>query len=292
PIWNRRYIDHVQITVAETVGVEQRGGYYDTAGAVRDMLQNHLFQLLAVTTMEPPGSFLAEHVRNERLKVLQSVRPLAGEAVARDVVRGQYTAGTSGGTAVPAYRAEPKVAPLSDTETYVGLKVLIDNWRWAEVPFYLRTGKRLPSRVTEIAIQFKQPPLALFRDTPAECVQPNWLVLRIQPREGIALQFEAKVPGPRMQLGGVTMDFCYVDHFGQSPSTGYETLLYDGMVGDATLFHRADIVEAGWELVAPILDAAGTDGVAARGYAAGTWGPPEAAALLQRDGRAWRDPVA
>jgi glucose-6-phosphate 1-dehydrogenase len=184
------------------------------------------------------------------------------------------------------------VAPHSDTETYVGLKVLIDNWRWAEVPFYLQTGKRLPARVTEIAIQFKQPPLALFRDTPAECVQPNWLVLRIQPREGISLQFEAKVPGPRVQLGAVKMDFCYVDHFGEAPSTGYETLLYDSMTGDATLFHRADIVEAGWELVAPVMAAWQADGPPVCNYAAGSWGPPEADALIARDGRAWRDPAA
>jgi glucose-6-phosphate 1-dehydrogenase len=292
PIWNRRYVDHVQICVAETVGVEQRGGYYDTAGALRDMLQNHLFQLLAVTTMEPPGSFRAEAVRNERLKVLQAVRPFTGNAVTRDVVRGQYTSGTLSGQAVPGYRSEPRVAPQSDTETYVALKVLIDTWRWADVPFYLRTGKRLPSRVTEIAIQFKQPPLALFRDTPAECVQPNWLVLRIQPREGIALQFEAKVPGPRVQLGAVKMDFCYVDHFGEAPSTGYETLLYDCMIGDATLFHRADIVEAGWALVAPVMAAWQDGGPAVRDYPAGSWGPSEADALIERDGRAWRDPVA
>lgn len=290
PIWNRRYIDHVQISVAETVGVEQRGGYYDTSGALRDMVQNHLFQLLAVTTMEPPGSFLAEPVRDERLKVLHAVRPFTEESARRDVVRGQYTAGTVAERPAPAYRAEPMVGPRSQTETYAGLKVLIDNWRWAEVPFYLRTGKRLPARVTEIAIQFKRAPLALFRDTPAECVQPNWLVLRIQPREGISLQFEAKVPGPRVQLGAVKMDFCYAEHFGESPSTGYETLLYDCMIGDATLFHRADIVEAGWELVAPVLSAWHSGRVPLGEYAAGSWGPAEAAALIERDGRAWRDP--
>jgi glucose-6-phosphate 1-dehydrogenase len=180
------------------------------------------------------------------------------------------------------------VAPHSDTETYVALKVLIDNWRWADVPFYLRTGKRLPSRVTEIAIQFKQPPLALFRETPADCVEPNWLVLRIQPREGISLQFEAKVPGPRVQLGAVQMDFSYADHFGALPSTGYETLLYDCMTGDATLFHRGDIVEVGWELVAPMLACWEAGGAPVRDYPAGSWGPPEAAGLLERDGRAWR----
>ena len=291
PIWNRRYIDHVQITVAETVGVEQRGGYYDTSGALRDMVQNHLFQLLAVTTMEPPSSFLAEPVRDERLKVLHAVRPFTEESARRDVVGGQYGAGQIAGRALPAYRTEPKVASDSQTESYVALKVLVDNWRWAEVPFYLRTGKRLPSRVTEIAIQFKRAPLALFRETPVECIQPNWLVLRIQPREGISLQFEAKVPGPRVKLGTVKMDFCYAEYFGQSPSTGYETLLYDCMVGDATLFHRADIVEAGWEIVAPVLDAWQAGAAPVSEYAAGSWGPADADALLLRDGRAWHDPL-
>jgi glucose-6-phosphate 1-dehydrogenase len=292
PIWNRRYIDHVQITVAEAVGVEQRGGYYDTSGALRDMVQNHLFQLLAVTTMEPPASFLAEPVRDERLKVLHAVRPFSEESARCNVVRGQYVAGEIEGRAVAAYRTEPRVSPDSQTESYVALKVLVDNWRWAEVPFYLRTGKRLASRVTEIAIQFKSAPLALFRDTPADCVQPNLLVLRIQPREGISLQFEAKVPGPRVQLGTVKMDFRYAEHFGQSPSTGYETLLYDCMIGDATLFHRADIVEAGWKIVAPVLNIWQAGAAPASEYAAGTWGPPEADALILRDGRGWHDPLA
>ena len=292
PIWNRRYVDHVQITVAETIGVEQRGGYYDTSGALRDMVQNHLFQLLAVTTMEPPASFLAEPVRDERLKALRAVRPFTEDCARGDVVRGQYGAGRIAGGDVPAYRTEVKVAPDSQTESYVALKVLVDNWRWAEVPFYLRTGKRQPSRVTEIAIQFKRAPLALFRETPVQCTQPNWLVLRIQPREGISLQFEAKVPGPRVQLGTVKMDFCYAEYFGQSPSTGYETLLYDCMVGDATLFHRADIVEAGWEIVAPVLNAWQAGAVPVSEYAAGSWGPADADALLLRDGRAWHDPLA
>ncbi len=292
PIWNRRYVDHVQITVAETVGVEQRGGYYDASGALRDVVQNHLFQLLAVTTMEPPASFLAEPVRDERLKVLRAVRPFSAELVRRDVVRGQYGAGEIDGRQVPAYRLEPNVAPDSQTETYVALKVLVDNWRWAEVPFYLRTGKRLPSRATEIAIQFKRAPLALFRETPLACMQPNWLVLRIQPREGIALQFEAKVPGPGVQLGTVKMDFCYAEYFGQAPSTGYETLLYDCMIGDATLFHRADIVETGWEIVAPLLNTWQTGVAPVSEYSAGSWGPADADALLLRDGRAWHDPLA
>ena len=293
PLWNRSYINHVQITVAETVGVEQRGGYYDTSGALRDMVQNHLFQLLAVTTMEPPSSFQAEPVRDERLKVLEAVRPYTAETAGRDVVRGQYGPSAHGQPPVPGYLAEPKVAPDSQTESYVALKVLIDNWRWAEVPFYLRTGKRMPTRVTEIAVQFKGAPHALFRETQMDRMHPNWLVLRIQPSEGISLQFEAKVPGPRVQLGTVKMDFSYADYFGQSPSTGYETLLYDCMIGDATLFHRADVVETGWDIVKP-LQASWEHPVAApvEPYAAGSWGPAGADALLRRDGRAWREPVA
>jgi glucose-6-phosphate 1-dehydrogenase len=293
PIWNRRYVDHVQITVAETVGVEERGGYYDRSGALRDMVQNHLFQLLAVTTLEPPSSFLAAPVLDERLKVLHAIRPFTAESARQNVVRGQYGAGQVAGRDVPAYRSEPKVAPDSPTESYVAMKVFIDNWRWADVPFYLRTGKRLPSHATEIAIQFKRAPLALFRGTPVGCMQPNLIILRIQPREGISLQFEAKVPGARMQLGTVKMDFSYADYFGQSPDTGYETLLYDCMTGDATLFNSADIVEAGWEIVAPILDAwQQPDAPPASGYAAGAWGPDAAETLLVRDGRAWHEPLA
>jgi glucose-6-phosphate 1-dehydrogenase len=292
PIWNRRYIDHVQITVAETVGVEQRGGYYDKAGALRDMVQNHLFQLLAVTAMEPPISFRAEPVRNERLKVLEAVQRFSEETARHDVVRAQYAAGEIAAKSVPAYVREPMVAAGSPTETYAALKVLVDDWRWADVPFYLRTGKRLADRVTEIAIQFRHAPLALFRETPVDCVQPNWLVIRIQPREAISLQFEAKVPGPRVQLGTVKMDFCYAEHFGQAPSTGYETLLYDCMIGDATLFHRSDIVEAGWQIVEPVLDVWGesTSPPPLATYRAGSWGPTEADALLTRDGHAWREP--
>jgi glucose-6-phosphate 1-dehydrogenase len=293
PLWNRSYINHVQITVAETVGVEQRGGYYDSSGALRDMVQNHLFQLLAVTTMEPPSSFQAEPVRDERLKVLEAIRPFTAESAVCDVVRGQYGSGESGGHPVPGYRAEPKVAPLSQTESYVALKVRIDNWRWAEVPFYLRTGKRLPARVTEIAIQFQGAPHALFRETQVDRMHPNWLVLRIQPSEGISLQFEAKIPGPRVRLGTVKMDFSYADYFGHSPSTGYETLLYDCMIGDATLFHRADIVEMGWDIVTPVLAAwERPDAAPVELYGAGTWGPSGVDELLRRDGRAWHDPIA
>ncbi len=286
PIWNRRYVDHVQITVAETVGVEGRGGYYEQAGALRDMVQNHLFQLLALTAMEPPISFAADVVRDERVKVLNAVRPLSPAEIAADTVRAQYAA--SADDAHPAYRAEPGVAPGSRTETFVALKLHVENWRWADVPFYLRTGKRLAQRVSEIAVQFKRAPFVLFRDTPVESLEPNQLLLRIQPDEGIALRFEAKVPGPRVRLGTVKMDFDYADYFGTTPSTGYETLLYDVMIGDSTLFHRADSVEAGWSVVDPILDAWAAGDAGLRFYPAGSWGPAEADALLRRDGRAWR----
>ncbi|MEO5819852.1 MAG: glucose-6-phosphate dehydrogenase [Vicinamibacteraceae bacterium] len=291
PVWNRRYIDHVQITVAEAVGVEGRGGYYETAGALRDMVQNHLFQLLALTAMEPPNSFEPDRVRDERVKVLRAIRPFTPELVAQDVVRGQYVAGAVDDKPAVGYREEPTVAPTSTTETYVALKLLIDNWRWADVPFYLRTGKRLARRVSEIAIRFKSPPLLLFRD--AACagqVVPNTLIVRIQPDEGIALRFQAKVPGPDLSVGLVRMEFKYADYFGAKPSTGYETLLYDVMTGDPSLFHRADMVETGWEVVAPILDAwtKTPDGV--EPYPASSWGPPSAQALLAREEREWRTP--
>jgi glucose-6-phosphate 1-dehydrogenase len=291
PVWNRRYIDSVQITVAEAVGVEGRGGYYETAGALRDMVQNHLFQLLALTAMEPPNSFEPDRVRDERVKVLRAIRPFTPDLVEQDVVRGQYVAGAVDGKPVVGYRDEPTVAPTSSTETYVALKLLIDNWRWADVPFYLRTGKRLPSRVSEIAIRFKSPPLLLFRD--AECagqVVPNTLIVRIQPDEGIALRFQAKVPGPDLSVGLVRMEFKYADYFGAKPSTGYETLLYDVMTGDPSLFHRADMVETGWEVVEPILQHWDRMPDAVDIYRASSWGPPSAQALLARDGREWRTP--
>jgi len=291
PVWNRRYIDHVQITVAESVGVEGRGGYYETAGALRDMVQNHLFQLLALTAMEPPNSFEPDRVRDERVKVLRAIRPFSAEAVARDVVRGQYVAGEVDGAPAVGYRDEPTVDRRSATETYVALKLLIDNWRWADVPFYLRTGKRLPRRVSEIAIRFKSPPLLLFRDVAcAEQVVPNTLIVRIQPDEGIALRFLAKVPGPDLSVGLVRMEFKYADYFGAKPSTGYETLLYDVMTGDPSLFHRADMVETGWDVVEPILEAwtQSPDGVDI--YRASSWGPASAQALMTRDGREWRTP--
>ncbi|MCC7126984.1 MAG: glucose-6-phosphate dehydrogenase [Acidobacteria bacterium] len=290
PIWNRRYIDHVQITVAETVGVEDRGGYYDKAGALRDMVQNHLFQLLALTAMEPPISFRADDVRDERVRVLHAIHLCSPDEVRRRVVRGQYAAGTESADDVRGYRDEPKVAADSTTETFVAMKMLIENWRWADVPFYLRTGKRLEKRVSEIAVQFRRPPMRLFGTAPGEMV-PNDLIIRIQPDEGISLHFQAKVPGTRSTLGTVEMSFDYADYFSATPATGYETLLYDCMHGDPTLFHRADMVEAGWDVVAPILELMTTtprDGLF--DYPAGSWGPTEAETLLARDGRTWRVP--
>jgi glucose-6-phosphate 1-dehydrogenase len=289
PIWNRRYIDHVQITVAETVGVEQRGGYYETAGALRDMVPNHILQLVALTAMEPPISFGADAVRDEKAKVLHAIQPLDPEGCKTCVVRGQYGPGVIDNKPVLGYRSEASVKPDSNTPTFAALKICIDSWRWAGVPFYLRTGKRMATRFTEITIQFKEAPLMLFRDTPVDQLKPNLLVIQIQPEEGISLRFGAKVPGPNVNIGAVRMNFKYVDYFGSSPSTGYETLLYDCMTGDSTLFQRADMVEAGWSIVDPILKS--WDEHAARdfpNYAAGTWGPKEADDLLERDGRHWR----
>src|SRR5262245_5410988 len=254
PIWNRRYIDSVQITAAEKVGVEQRGHYYEEAGALRDMVPNHLLQLVTLTAMEPPISFHANAVRDEQAKILHAIQCPSPEEALRRSVRGQYAAGVIDGEQVPAYRSEPNVAPDSNVETFVALKLLIDNWRWADVPFYLRTGKRLPKRVTEISIQFKRAPLLLFRDTPVERLRTNRLVIHLHPDEGISLRFGAKIPGPVMVVGAVEMDFNYVDYFGSTPSTGYERLLYDCMIGDATLFQRADMVEAGWRVIERVLD--------------------------------------
>jgi glucose-6-phosphate 1-dehydrogenase len=290
PIWNRRYIDHVQISVAETVGVEQRGSYYDQAGALRDMVPNHIMQLISLTSMEPPISFQADAVRDEQAKILHAIQPPTSEEVLLKTVRGQYGEGIVAGQRLPAYRAEPDVPPESRTETFVAMKLQIDNWRWADVPFYLRTGKALPVRNTHIVIQFRRAPFVLFRDTPVENLMPNQLVLHIQPEEGISLRFAAKTPGSVMRLGTVDMNFEYADYFGVTPSTGYERLLHDCMIGDATLFQRADMVEAGWAVVDPVLDV--WKALPPRNfpnYAAGSWGPKDADDLMERDGRRWRN---
>lgn len=290
PVWNRRYVDHVQITVAEELGVEQRGDYYDQTGALRDMVPNHILQLITLTSMEPPISFDADAVHDEQTKILRAIQPFTPQRVLSHAVCGQYGEGLIDSKKVPAYRAEPKVAPDSNTDTFVALSLSMDNWRWADVPFYLRTGKRMPKRATEIAIRFKCAPFVPFRMTSVECLPPNELVLHIQPSEGISLRFEAKIPGPIVRLGTVNMDFNYRDYFGSNPSTGYERLLYDCMIGDATLFQRADMVEAAWGVVSPILDAwKAMKSRACPIYPAGGWGPREADELLERDGRCWRN---
>jgi glucose-6-phosphate 1-dehydrogenase len=289
PVWNRRYIDHVQITVAESYGIEKRGRYYDAAGALRDMVPNHIFQLLSFIAMEPPISFDAGAVRDEKAKVLHAVPAMTPEEVLQRTVRGQYGPGEDGERKVPGYREEANVATASNTETYVAMKLYLDNWRWAGVPFYMRTGKALARRVTEIVIQFHRAPFVPFRDTPVESLRANQLVLNIQPDEGISLRFQAKVPGPIVRMGEVEMDFKYADHFGEEPSTGYETLLHDCMLADATLFQRDDSLEAGWRIVQPILDV--WKALPARNfpnYPFGSRGPKEADDLMARDGRQWK----
>ena len=278
PVWNRRYVDHVQMTVAEEDGIGSRGAYYDKSGALRDIVQNHMFQLLTLVAMEPPVSFHAEAVRDEKVKVLHAVSPLTSEDVRRYVVGAQYE----------GYRKEKNVAPASRTETFVAMRLLLDNWRWAGVPFYLRTGKRLPRRSTEVSVHFKRAPFMLFRETPVEHTNPNVLLLTIQPDECISLSFDAKVPGPLERLETVTMAFSYARHFKVEPSTGYETLLFDAMSGDQTLFHRMDIVEAGWSAVQPLLDEWKRDSAPVPTYAPGAPGPPDSDRLMQQDGRTWR----
>lgn len=290
PLWDRQHIDHVQITVAESVGVEHRGAYYEEAGALRDMIPNHLLVLLGFLAMEPPNSFESRAVRDEVNKVLDAILPMTPEDVLTHAVRGQYGAGNMpDGEPVPAYRSSPNVDPASRTETYAALKLNIDNWRWANVPFYLRTGKRLPAQYTEVAIQLKRAPFAIFKDTATEQIDPDMLVLRIQPNEGIQMSFGAKRPGPAMRVGTVLMDFCYADYFGDAPATGYETLIYDCMYGDATLFKHADTVEKGWEIVQSVMDV--WSALPPRdfpNYKVGTWGPRAADDLLKNDGRLWR----
>lgn len=286
PIWNRDRIDHVQITVAETVGVETRGKFYERTGALRDMIPNHVFQLLAFTAMEAPNSLSADAVRTERAKVIEAIRELGPEDIPLCAVRGQYDRGAIGDKPAICYREEPDVAPDSAVETYAAMKINIENWRWSGVPFYIRTGKRLNTRKTQIAIRFKETPAMLLKDA---ILAPNWLLIRVQPDEGISLEFGAKIPGPSMKLGKVRMDFKYEDYFGARPSTGYETLIYDVMVGDATLFQRADNIEGAWAQVQPVLDFWGNNPAKNfPNYLAGSYGPQSADAMLQRDGRSWR----
>jgi len=285
PIWNRNYIDHIQITAAETIGVETRGVYYDSSGTLRDMIPNHLFQLVSLTAMEPPVSFDADVVRDEQVKILRAIQPFDDRDVLERAVRGQYGPGRP---LTAGYRQEPNVSPTSRTETFVALKLLIDNWRWAGVPFYIRSGKRLARRITEIVVQFKRAPFVLFRKTAVNRLEPNRLVLHLQPEEGISLSFAAKVPGPVVRLGAVDMAFNYADYFSSPSQTGYERLLYDCMLGDATLFQRSDMVEAAWKVVAPIQNVwSALEPRDFPNYQAGSWGPDAAADLLARQGHAW-----
>jgi glucose-6-phosphate 1-dehydrogenase len=289
PIWNRNHIDHVQITVDEKLGVGHRGSFYDATGALRDMVPNHLFQLLSLVAMEPPIRFDAHSVRTEKADVLAAIQTQSEEEALRNSVRGQYLGGRIGDTEIEDYRKTGDVKPDSTTETYAALKLTIDNWRWAGVPFYLRTGKALGIKRTEVAIKFKQAPFAMFSCTATETLAENYLVIGVEPTEGIALQFNTKVPGPAIRINGVEMKFRYKDYFKAEPSTGYETLIYDCMIGDNILFQRADSVEAGWQAVQPFLDAwnkAGAKGL--EFYKAGSEGPPGTEELLTRDGRSWR----
>jgi len=287
-VWNRNYVDHVEITAAESIGIEGRGPFYETAGALRDVVQNHVMELLSFVAMEPPISFEAAAVRSEKLKVWQAIQPIHSA----DTIRGQYGPGTVDGKQVVGYRQEDRVHPRSQTETYAALRLEIENWRWAGVPFYIRAGKRLAKRVTEISITFKQPPLQLFKNAEgkgAEGIKPNVISMRIQPDEGISLRFGAKVPGANMTINPVNMNFSYAEAFGKSSANGYERLLLDAMLGDGTLFAHRDGVEATWTLITPILDAWKNNPVRDfPNYAAGTWGPAAADAMLKADGRKWR----
>jgi glucose-6-phosphate 1-dehydrogenase len=291
PLWNRTYIDHVQITAAESIGVEGRGAYYQEAGALRDMIQNHLLQVMATVAMEPASSFTSDAVRDERAKLLRAIRIMRPDQVADNAVAGQYGPGRSGSEHVGGFLQEKGVSPDSQTNTYAAVTFLVDNWRWAGVPFYIRTGKALPKRVSEIAIQFRVAPLAMFRKATAGAeTVPNMLILRIQPEEGISLKFVSKRPGSGMQLRPVSMDFNYGSSFGERSPSAYETLLLDAISGDATLYTRQDMVEASWTAVQPIMDYWATQKFNFPNYAAGTWGPKEADEMLARWGHTWRKP--
>ncbi len=287
PLWNQKYVDHVQITVAETVGMEGRGGYYDRAGALRDIVQNHMMHLVSLVAMEPPLTLAADSIRDEKVKIVQALRRIDPDRAASDLVRGRYTAGHVKGDDVPGYTDEKGVEPDSRTETFAALRVFIDNWRWAGVPFYLRTGKRMPVRMTEIGIHFRPIPQVLFNADPDRPVEPNVLAIRIQPNEGISMRFQVKVPGPAMRVEPFQMDFGYARAFSREPPEAYERLILDAALGDATLFTRRDEVEAAWRFLAPILDAAAAADAPPPTYEAGTWGPKEADDLLARDGRQW-----
>ncbi|MFH1566473.1 MAG: glucose-6-phosphate dehydrogenase [Gemmatimonadota bacterium] len=288
PLWNRRYLDHVQITAAETVGVEHRAGYYDQSGALRDMIQNHLLQVMCVIGMEPISTFDADSVRIEKLKVLKAIRPISVGQVDRFAVRGQYGPGEVDGKRVPGYRDEPDVAANSRTETFAALALTLDNWRWQGVPFYVRTGKRLPRRASAVTLQFKNPPHLIFQDS--ESLKPSTLTIRVQPEEGIALSFSGKVPGPDVKLGTVEMDFSYADAFGGRSPEAYETLLLDSLVGDATLFASSDWIEKSWELLMPVLEAWGAaSATRVPAYGAGTWGPRAAHELFDQEWRRWAE---
>jgi len=290
PIWNRQYIDHIQITNAEAIGVEGRGGYYESAGVLRDMIQNHVFQVLSLVAMEPPVSLSANAVRDEKIKAMQAVRPITREQVDEFTVRGQYGPGSVGGKPVPGYRQEPGVSPESRTETYAVLKLYFDNWRWAGVPFYIRSGKRMPKRVTEIAIQFKEVPHLLFGTLATQQLEPNVLVVRIQPDEGITLRIGAKIPGQTTRVRWVNMDFRYGASFGVASPEAYERLLLDCILGDSTLYARRDMTERGWEIVMPILESWQQTQPNFPNYEAGTWGPQAADDFIEKDGRQWRRP--
>jgi glucose-6-phosphate 1-dehydrogenase len=290
PVWDRRYVDHVQITVAETLGIGERTEYYDRAGAMRDVVQNHLLQLLALVAMEPPVAFDANAVRDEKVKVLRAIRHVRPDEVVERAVRGQYARGFIEGGPVPGYHDEPGIAPESRTETFVGLKLVVDNWRWEGTPFYLRHGKRLPKRATEVAIQFRSVPHQLFSEDAREGLEPNTLVIRIQPEEGISLKFGAKVPVQGLRIRSVAMDFVYGASFLIDAPDAYETLILDALRGDATLFTRQDEVEEQWKLVDPIMTAWRESPTVTPSYPAGTWGPPEADLFIAKDGRRWRQP--
>jgi glucose-6-phosphate 1-dehydrogenase len=290
PIWDRSWIDHVQITVAETLGVGTRGSFYENAGAMRDIVQNHVLQVLALALMEPPASFSAEAVRNEKVKLLQAIRLPRGRDIDEIAVRGQYTRGGTRDELMPGYREAPGVDPLSHTETYAAMRLDVDNWRWAGVPFFVRTGKRLPARVTEVALQFQKPPHLPIPDEQLTELQPDALILRIQPDEGIALRFGAKVPGHSFRVRSASMDFSYDATFREESPEAYERLLLDALIGDATLFIRSDEVEQCWRIVDPIIERWAEDTRPIPTYEAASWGPADADRLIGKGGRSWRNP--